>query len=152
MRTTYRLLREMPFLAGLTDWQLERLAQRAQRSVFHAGNRIIRAGDPADRLWMIAIGHVDLDMERPDGSAVVVETLGPGSVLGWSSAVPPYRWHFGAVATETTLTVEVDGSALRELCESDPLLGYQLINGIVRVVADRLEATQRTLAEAYALR
>jgi CRP/FNR family cyclic AMP-dependent transcriptional regulator len=137
------LLRAHPFVAGLNDWQLDRLALHAGRSMFHAGSRIFREGDPADRLWLIVRGAVAVDTVVAGRGLVVVDTLGPGAALGWSWLLPPHRWRFGAVATETTHTVALDGSAVRELCHNDPMLGYQLALSLIQVVTDRLQATRR---------
>ncbi|HET6529457.1 MAG TPA: cyclic nucleotide-binding domain-containing protein [Actinoplanes sp.] len=147
MKTTYELMREQPLLAGLNDWQLEHLAADAQRAIIHAGNRVFREGDPADRMWLIVDGRIDVDTRLPDRGDVIIDTLGPGDVLGWSWLFPPYRWHFGAVARETALTVELDGPRVRELCQRDPGLGYHFITGLFQVVTDRLQATRRRLID-----
>lgn len=141
MPTAYDILRAQPFLAGLTDWQLERLARRAQRVMIHAGGRMCQEGEPADRLWLLDTGEVEL-RSTVDGKSVAVDRLGPGCVVGWSSVVPPYRWHFGAVATATTVAVSLDGTAVRELCDSDPMLGYQFTRALLTVLSRRLEAQQ----------
>jgi CRP/FNR family transcriptional regulator, cyclic AMP receptor protein len=146
LATTYDALRAQPLLDGLSDWHVERLVAHAHRSMFHAGRRIFHEGDPAERMWLIVDGKVAVDAHTAEQRLVVVDTLGPGAMLGWSWLQPPHRWHFGAVAVETTQTVELDGSAIRELCHNDPLLGYQLALAVVRVVTDRLQATRRRLA------
>jgi CRP/FNR family transcriptional regulator, cyclic AMP receptor protein len=138
--TTFDLLRAQPFLAALTDWQLESLSRIAHRAVIHAGHRVCHEGECADRLWLIIAGAVTVDSATPDGSTEVVETLGPGAVLGWSSLVPPYRSHFDAAATEATMVLGFDGCALRELCNHDPMLGYRLTQALLGVVTHRLEA------------
>ncbi len=147
MTTAYDLLAAHPFLAGLTDWQLERLSMCSQRSFFHAGNRIFREREYADRFWLIQDGQVNLDLELPDRGDVVVETLGAGAVLGWSWMFPPYRWHFGAVAVETTLTVEADGAEVRQLCERDPQLGYELTRRFMQVVVERMQFARMRLLD-----
>jgi CRP/FNR family transcriptional regulator, cyclic AMP receptor protein len=147
MTTAYDMLAAHPFLSGLTVRQLERLATWSQRSFFHAGNRVFREGDRADRFWLIQEGHVQLDTHVAGRGDVVVDTLGPGAVLGWSWLFPPYRWHFGAVAIETTLTVEVDGPGIRQTCEHDPDLGYDLTSRFIQVVVQRLQATRRQLLD-----
>ncbi|MEV4535972.1 cyclic nucleotide-binding domain-containing protein [Asanoa sp. NPDC049518] len=141
----FDLLRAQPLLIGLNDWQLGRLAPLAHRSMFHAGRRVFHPGDPADRLWLIVAGRVDVDLPGP--GRVVVDTLGAGNALGWSWLLPPYRWQFGAVAVETTQTVALDGPALRQLCDSDPTLGYPLTLALLHVVADRLRATRHARVE-----
>jgi len=143
---SYDLMRAQPFFDGLSDWQLERLAMHAQRSMFHAGNRVFREGDTADRMWLIVTGRVAVTTDVPRRGEVVIDTLGPGAVLGWSWLVPPHRWHFGATAIETTLTVELDGSSVRELCHNDLGLGFQLALAVIRVVTDRLQAIRRRQA------
>lgn len=154
MLPSYDLLRVQPLLAGLNDWQLERLAQHARRSMFHAGHRVFREGEPADTLWLIVHGRVAVDVDTgPEGGAggrTVVEVLGPGAALGWSWLLPPYRWQFGAVAVETTHTIELDGTAVRALCHRDPILGFQLTLAVLDIVAERLRATREKLADAHA--
>jgi len=142
----FDVLRAQSFLGGLTDWQLQQLTLRARRSIFHAGSRVFREGDPADRMWLILTGRVAVDTDVDGHDTVVVEHLGSGAVLGWSWLVPPHRWRFGAVAVETTHTVEIDGSALRELCHANPILGFRMALGILEVMSERLQATRHRLA------
>jgi CRP-like cAMP-binding protein len=149
METAYDLLAAHPFLAGLTDDQLERLSYWSSRSMFHAGNRIFRENGQADRFWLIQRGQVNLDTHIAGRGEVVVETLGPGSVLGWSWMFAPYRWHFGAVAIENTFTVSVDAHGIRALSERDPVLGYELSRRFIQVVVERLQATRVRLLDLY---
>ena len=149
METAQDLLAVQPFLDGLTDRQLEHLSYWAKRSMFHAGNRLFREGGQADRFWLIGKGRVNLDTHVPGRGDVVVETLGPGAVLGWSWLFPPYRWHFGAVALETTFAMALDAHGVRELCDRDPVLGYELTSRFMRVVVERLQATRIRLLDLY---
>jgi CRP/FNR family cyclic AMP-dependent transcriptional regulator len=149
METAYDMLAAHPFLAGLPDHHLERLSYLTSRSVFHTGNRVFSEGSRADRFWLITRGKVNLDTHVPGRGDVVVETLGPGSALGWSWLFPPYRWHFGAVAVETTFTLGLDGVEVRRLCEQDHQLGYELTNRFMQVVVERLQATRMRLLDLY---
>jgi CRP-like cAMP-binding protein len=145
MDTAYDLLAAQPFLAGVPDHHLERLSYCASRAVFHAGNRVFAEGGRADRFWLINRGRVDLDTRLPGRGDVVVESLGAGAVLGWSWLYEPYRWHFGAVAVETTFTLSMDAAAVRRLCAQDSQLGYELTDRFARVVIERLQATRMRL-------
>jgi CRP/FNR family cyclic AMP-dependent transcriptional regulator len=147
--TTYDLLAGHPFLAGMDADQLTRLAVWGHRSVFHAGARVFDEGGHADRFWLIRDGHVSLDTHLPGHGDVVVDTLGPGTVLGWSWLFPPYRWHYGATAIEPTLTVVLDGHGVRRLCEEDPAIGYELHRRFMTVVVNRLQATRVRLLDLY---
>ena len=143
MHTTFDLLRRQPFLAGLSDWQLERFARHARRAILPAGAPICVAGEPADRLWLVVAGEVALRDHAVDGSVVTVETVGPGAVVGWSSMVPPYRSRFDATPLTTTQAVEIDGAALREMCDRDPMLGYVVMRALLTVLAERLDTGRR---------
>ena len=145
--TTYELLAAHPFLSGMGRPQLQRLASWGRRSSFHAGTRIFSEGGYADRFWLIREGQVALDTHIPGRGDVVIETLGPGAVLGWSWLFPPYRWHFGATTVEPTLTVEMDGKGIWRLCGEDPVIGYELNRRFVQVVVERLQATRIRLLD-----
>ena len=147
MFSTVEMLADQPFLAGLTDHQLGLLAPLASRSMFHAGNRIFRQGTPAEQFWLITDGRVYLDNEVPGYENFILETIGPGTVLGWSWLFAPYRWHFGAVAVTTTNTVTFSGSLVRALCQRDPGLGYELTTRFLQVMGNRLQAARRRLED-----
>jgi CRP-like cAMP-binding protein len=143
------LLAAQPFLKGLTEHQLGRLAPLAHQSIFHAGNRVFHEGEPADRFWIITDGRVELDTEVPGYEKLVIETLEAGSVLGWSWMFPPYRWHFGATAVATTFTVTFNGALVTALCQRDPALGYDLTMRFLQVMGDRLQTTRMRLARYH---
>lgn len=149
METAYDLLAAQPFLKGLTPTQLDRLSFWTRRSFFHAGARLFEEGGRADRFWILREGHVTLDTHVPGQPDATVETLGPGAVLGWSWLFPPYRWHFGASAVDTTLAIELDGPGVRSLCEHDPELGYELVSRFMALVVERLQTTRLRLLDLY---
>src|SRR6266571_569895 len=142
METVRDLLSTQPFLAGLSPAQLNQLQPWARKAMFPTGARIFEEGRRAERVW--------LETQLPGRGAVVVESLGRGAVLGWSWLFPPYRWHFSASAGEVTLAIEFDGAAIRELCQRDPVLGFQLTMRFTEVVVDRLQSTRLRLLDLYA--
>jgi CRP/FNR family transcriptional regulator, cyclic AMP receptor protein len=144
---TIDLLAEQPFLAGLTEHQLSRLVPLAGGSMFHAGNRIFRQGTPAEQFWLLADGQVYLDTEVSGYQNMVLETLQPPAVLGWSWLFPPYRWHFGAVAISTTRALTFDGPRVRALCHRDPALGHLLTSRFLEVMGERLQSARHRLEE-----
>jgi CRP/FNR family cyclic AMP-dependent transcriptional regulator len=144
---TTEVLAEHPFFAGLTEHQLASLTPLSSRSMFHAGNRIFHQGAPAEQFWLITAGSVVLDSEVPGYDNFVLETLKPGSILGWSWLFPPYRWHFGAVALTTAHTLTFNGPLVRALCQRDPGLGFELATRFLQVMGERLQSARRRLEE-----
>jgi len=149
MSAVIDLISSHPFLDGISSQALERLARTGRWVSFPADARVFAEGGPARTFWLLIDGHVALDTRVPGRGAVVVESLGPGAVLGWSWLFPPHQWHFGATAREVTTAVEFDGEEVRRLCDADPALGYELIRRFMRVVVDRLQSTRVRLLDLY---
>jgi len=150
MDTTFDLLKRHPFLDGMPDDQLRRLSVWAHGAILHGGTRVLEEGSRADRFWLILDGQVRLETHLPGPGDVTVETLGPGSVLGWSWLFPPYRWHFSATAADLVHAIVVEGSGIRRLCDEDPAFGYELTRRFMQVVVDRLQQTRMRLLDVYA--
>lgn len=140
-----------PFLEAMPEPALRALAECAMEARFAAGERIFRQGDPANRFYLILTGRVALETTAGSGAAVPVQDLGPGDVLGWSWLFPPYTWNFDARALEPTEAIFFYGTRLREQCEEDHSLGYELIRRVASVVVERLQATRRELVRTRAL-
>ncbi len=52
----------------------------------------MREGEPAERFWLIRRGMVALELYVPGREPLVIETLEPSDVVGWSWLFAPYRW------------------------------------------------------------
>jgi len=72
--------------------------------------------------------------------------------VGWSWLVPPYRWLFDARAAERTGLCPSTGGCLRDKCEHDPQLGYELMKMVTQVMFGRLTAARVRLLDLYAPR
>ena len=134
-----------PFLKGLSPHQCRLLRDCAMFTHFAPGQLLLREGDPADRFYLILRGSVTLESHSMKNGVTPIQTIGAGEVLGWSWLFPPYFWHFDARATEATQAVFFYGSPLREECECDHDLGYELIKRMAEVMMQRLQATRRRL-------
>jgi Cyclic nucleotide-binding domain len=67
LRPRVRLLSELDLLAGADRRTLERLAAAAEEVVMPAGQVVIREGDAADALWILADGQLSVSVNG-DGS------------------------------------------------------------------------------------
>ena len=133
------------FLQGLGPRHLMLLASGVKPVTFAPGAFLGREGDTAGAFYLIKSGHVSLEIHRSDREAVPVETVGPGEVAGWSWLVQPHRWRFDCRATDAVEALAFDGEWLRDKCEQDHELGYQILKHLVTVLAGRLTATRHQL-------
>jgi len=141
----YALIAQQPFFNGLNADQLQLLAASALEMKFETGATIFEEGSPANRFYLILTGRVELSAEMEDRNVIPIQTLGPGDELGWSWFFPPYSMHFSARALEPTTAIFFYGTRLREQCEQDHELGYQIMRRIAEVATQSLQATQRRL-------
>jgi CRP-like cAMP-binding protein len=139
-----------PFLAGMNPKQLTLLTDCAIPVHFRKGQTILREGELANRFYLIESGKVVLESGEGFGEPVIVETIGAGDLVGWSWMFPPYTWHFTARAAEPTEAIFFYGTILREYCERDPSLGYELFKRITPVMLKRLQAARRRLLSVHA--
>jgi len=139
-----------PFLVGMSRKHLALLTDCAIAVHFHKAQIILREGDLANRFYLIETGKVTLESGEGFGNPVVVETIGAGDLLGWSWLFPPYVWHFTARAAEPTQAIFFYGTILRDYCEKDPSLGYELFKRMTPVMMKRLQSARRKMLSVYA--
>lgn len=125
------------------------VAAAAREVSFPAGATLFAEGQPASGCWLIQSGHVALGTEVPGRGQVVVQTLGPGEILGWSWLVPPHHWQFTANAATRVSAVELDTASLQALAQADPAFGYPLALMLFEVVVARLQSTRSRLLDLY---
>ena len=145
--STEALLAEHPFLKGLKPQHLKILTKVAMPTQFKADELIFREGEIANRFYLIQSGRVAIEASRTDDGAAVVQVIGDGDVLGWSWLFSPYYWHFDARALAPTKAIFLYGTRLREECEKNHDLGYELMKRIAHVMIQRLQATRKQLLE-----
>jgi CRP-like cAMP-binding protein len=149
MQTLDVVLADQPLLRGLDGYQLRQLAQCASPTSFASGQCIFHEGDAANQFYILTHGQVALQIAVPARGAITIQTLGAEDVLGWSWLYPPYRWHFDACTLTLVRAIAFDAQILRELCEQDHDLGYELVKRFAHIMFERLQATRLQLLDIY---
>jgi CRP/FNR family transcriptional regulator, cyclic AMP receptor protein len=149
VNTLAELLEKIPVFEGLDVVTRELIAGCARNEAFPAGRVIVAEGDPADTFLLVRRGRVALELHAPGRGPLVIETIEPGEVVGWSWLFPPYRWHHAVRAVDDVGAISFDGACLRSNADADPALGYDLMQRFARLAIDRLEHTQLRLLDVY---
>lgn len=149
METLEGPLSEHPFFQGLEPGYLQLAAGCASNTRFDAGEFIFREGEEANQFYLIRHGKVSLEVFAPNRGSLVIQTLDEGDILGWSWLIPPYQWRFDAKALELTRAIALDGKCLRNKCEEDHDLGYELLKRFTAILGQRLDATRFQLLDLY---
>ena len=149
METVAELLAHVPVLAGLAPEHLELIAGCAGTARAGAGEMLFLEGEPADRFFVLRRGTVALETRAPAGPPLVIETLHPGEVVGWSWLVPPFHWHFDGRAVDDVRAIAFDAACLRGKADADPALGYDLLQRFAQVMVDRMQSARLRLLDVY---
>ena len=138
-----------PFLIGMNAHYVRLLSDCAMATRFEKDQVIFHAGETANRFYLIESGKVVLESAADAGSApVIIDTIAAGDLLGWSWIFPPYIWHFTARAVEPTSSIFFYGTILREYCDKDSRLGYELFKRMSEVMMRRLQSARSELLKA----
>lgn len=147
-----QILQAHRVFAGLDAAQSEIIAGCARNHRFDAGKYLFHAGGSADEFFLIRHGKVALEVTSPGQAPIVFTTLGEGDICGASWLVPPYRWTFDARAVTLTRAVGMDAKCLRDKCEADHDLGYEMMKRFLPVFVQRLHATRLQILDVYGKR
>lgn len=141
----------IPFFTGMSVQHMRVLASAACRIHFGEGQIIFHQGETANRFYLVEEGMVQLEAALNSGARTIVAgTIEPGRVLGWSWLFAPYKWQFTARALTQTSAIFFYGTVLRERCEADPSLGFELLKRMGQEMVKRLQSARRRLLEAEA--
>ena len=139
-----------PFLVGMGKEQTALLTDCAIGAHFSKGQAILREGEQANRFYLIESGRVILESGKAYGQPMIIDTIGAGDLLGWSWMFSPYTWQFTARASEPTTAIFFYGTILREYCERDHSLGYELLKRMAAVMTRRLQAARQKMLDLRA--
>jgi CRP/FNR family cyclic AMP-dependent transcriptional regulator len=142
------VLRAHPFLEGMKPGHILKMSEMALEVQFAKDQMIFKQGDESGLFYLILSGKVALEVTGP-GRVVRIQTVGEGEELGWSVVLAEGGKHFQARAIEPVRALTFDGPRLRQVCEQDPVFGYQFVRKLLKVVANRLQATRMQLLDLY---
>ena len=144
-----RIVREHAFFADIEEGFCTLVCGCAKNVRFEAGQYLFHEGESADQFYLIRHGRVAIEVTAPGHGAVTIQTLGEGDIVGVSWLIPPYRWTFNAKALERTRAISMDANCLRQKCEDDHDLGYELMKRFMPILLQRLHATRIQLLDVY---
>lgn len=148
MEDLERSLRAHPFMADLEPDHVRFLVSCAQNVRYRPGEYLVREGEVEKRLFLIRQGTVTIEMPRSGGDAVVLETVGPGDVLGISLVVPSTS-HLDCRARDNVLAFALDNPCILEKMHKDPQLGYAISRRLLERTYDRLARARLQNMDVY---
>ena len=150
MRETHlATLRHHPFVHEFEPRHIERLASLARDVRFDRNQVIFREGDDCSEFYLVVSGLVALEIVAP-GHTFRVQTLFAGDELGWSALLMGNSGkQFQARALERVDALGFESADLLTACREDTGFGFALMQRLLAVVAERLQATRLQLLDMY---
>jgi len=146
-----QVLKDHAFTQGLTDEQIDRLAEMATEVTFEENEVVLVDGAHSTSFFLLLTGSVVVELRTPL-YVIAVQALEPGTVFGWSALLDDQDTLFQVRSREHTTALQIDGATLRDYCMSDPALGAEFFHRILSVVAGRVKATEVRFAEMCGVR
>ena len=130
--------------AGLDAERLQRLESLLQRRTFGPGDTIMRAGDPADELFLLLAGEVSIRL----AGGVRLATLTPGMAFGELAMLDRGVRPVDAVAEHAVELAVLDTEDFHALRDEDPALQAALLTSML---AGAVQHIGRATAEIVSL-
>ncbi len=144
MSDALRLLKQLDIFNALSEQELSKVAQLCDEATYRSGDVILNVNEPADSLYLIRRGNVEV-VTRPDvaeadvlpGDAVRI-TLGQGQIFGEMGLVDRGARSATVRAVSGTDVYMVDYERFLALCDQSPTLGYQVMRNIAADLSFKL--------------
>jgi CRP/FNR family cyclic AMP-dependent transcriptional regulator len=144
-----RIICEHPFFAGVEPRFCSLVCGCARQVGFEPDNYLFHEGEPANEFYLLRQGRVALQITAAGHGTQQFQTLGPGEIVGVSWLIPPYRWSYDARAIEPVRAIAFDARRIRQQCEEDHDVGYELMKRVVPTLIGRLQGTRLQILDVY---
>jgi SulP family sulfate permease len=130
---------------GMDETQAATLRPYLEQIQLQPGEYLIRQGEPFHDLYFIEVGQVSIYFKREDGKQVRVHTPGTGTIVGELGFYLDVPRSASVIADHKTSAYRLTRRAMQEMKAKDPQLAIAFDEMMLRVIAERLVTTNRTL-------
>lgn len=132
---------QLSIFAGLDGNQISQLSQFIEECQFPKDYVIFEQNQPADRLYILLLGEVEIQYKPYDGPPLVVARIDPGGVFGWSAALRRDEYTSGARTVQASDVYCMHGASLARICAKYPETGRVFVERLASVIAERVRST-----------
>jgi CRP-like cAMP-binding protein len=144
-------LNHVPAFENLDDEYVDLLKPLFEPFSCQPGSIVVQQGTPADYLYLILSGQVEMSFKPYDGGPITVSHVEKDGWFGWSAVVGSRHYTSSALAIEALETIRIYGNELRKLCIEQPEAGKVILERLADNVSlrwkDAHEQVQSILAK-----
>jgi len=130
------LLRPAIFIE-LDNKQMEMLQPLFEPFSCRAGTVVLQQGMPAEHMYLIVKGKVEVSYKPYDGTPITISLLEENGLFGWSAVVGSSEYTSSATAIEDLEALRMRGSDLRRFCGEHPEEGREILEHLANAVSSR---------------
>jgi CRP/FNR family cyclic AMP-dependent transcriptional regulator len=139
---TAQLLARVPLFAGLSERDIQELAQVAVPRNWLAGEAVFREGDTGDTCYVIRTGGVRVTRRHSDGRQITLAELREGDIFGELAMFGGETRSATVEAIEPTSGLALLAGDLRRTMLAQPAIAVAMLEGL----ANRIRAANERLA------
>jgi len=110
-----------------------------------AGSIIFQQGTPAEFLYLIISGKVEVSFKPCDGNPSTVSHVEKGGLFGWSAVGGSKNYASSAVALEEVEARRIRGSELCKFCMEHPDAGKDILERLANGVSSRRKDARKSV-------
>ncbi len=117
---------------------MDRISRFAERRACERNDVIFKHGEKAEKVYLLLEGSAHLGLPaRPEEFLVLVSRVEKGDLFGLSSLLGSDRYILAAQCSEKSEVLLIDAKNLRNLLESDCIIGFSIMSEVARAYYDR---------------
>ncbi|OGR26697.1 MAG: hypothetical protein A2277_11975 [Desulfobacterales bacterium RIFOXYA12_FULL_46_15] len=150
------LIEKLHIFKDFTLDELKKFPEICSVENFQVGESLFLEGEPAEHMWIVIDGNVELRFEMPDARQTTHENalsshnrdIPESQIFGWSCFTPPYKMKLSAYCTSRRCQVlKVNAKELNHIMEKDTAIGFKIMRYIVQVVGYRFKQMKEEVAK-----
>lgn len=108
-----------------------------------AGQWLFQKGDPAEFIYLVEEGAIELIMPVDPNIEIPVALIRPGNgCVGVGALLEPYRYTLSARCKENSRLTVIAGADLKILFHDDPSFGHTVMTNLAQRLLERLRETR----------
>jgi CRP-like cAMP-binding protein len=127
-----QLLARHGLFSELSPGDLDELAASLRGRRCGKGQIIFAEGDPGNSLYLIESGRVNVSLSTPDGKEVLLNSLGPGDLLGELALLDGEPRSADAIVQEDARLLVLQRDDFVRFVETHPKVGLKLLAAVSR--------------------
>ena len=142
------LLKEVRVCKGCTEAELQEITEICERVPFKNGERVFEAQRPAEYLYIVGKGLIDLRFSVTHylaSAEITLDQIGNGEIFGWSTFAYPYLYTVSAIAVRDSELLKIKQNDLNQICVRNSYLGYGVMSKLVQTIGERFALVQKIL-------